>query len=1053
MVVEICKGYDDIYDKIANKEDLFKFKKKVLLNYLEIKEEIPFSQYFKNQIIRFIKKDSLKKYLFLKKEEIYDFNLIKSIILNIQIAGQKKLENKINLDYINSDVIIDTNNNIDKSEIIETNNNLNKSEIINPNINLNKSEIINPNINLNKSGILNPNNNLNKSGTINPNNRINKSIIIKSINNKDMNIVKNKIKKKNDSTNTSSMSINMNVMREKLLKNQEDIDELISQKEYLLNLIVNENNESNDKRLKYFVDTNNLSGEKLEKSGIKYIFELLNCLSINQDFYFCYDVGVNVENLNNIFSKNELDKIPDIQIDFIISDLRIIDLINMLIYLYPNIIYLNNLKEKPCKKGMDLNQLNNLRTKYKKSHKRIDIFGEIGVNIFTEDEKITQQIKYNILCNNLKKLIEKKHTNDAEKIFEQLKMKKDNEKLILFLTNGEYSKIYNKNFKNEKIIRIQNENNINSLIIYLNNNHNSKENNVIENLIFNYGLNDGKNKFIKQLIDLKQKKIKQSIINDNFKDLCLKLNIIENKLRNIEKDYALFIKNQKEKLMINDLTSLFFQKESEINKYLNVKLEDLYQFELYENIKFDHEINIILLHPNDKNINTEVFMKLKNKKLKENSEINIYDFGYNCDISNFDSFEAHKKELTKKPNKKIYIIISYYSNLEDHFYAAILFKNLITNYLSYIFFITEEENKLTSKYFIDSHIKIYKYSEGIENVLKTDIENKFNEIKNNYKKFLINSIKYTRILDEYNKSYKYKLITTRYNNDKKEKIKFKDIINEHNQLLIEKISQDISFIISLSIENKDKIKILIEKDLKSIIEKNNVNIIELFLKNQTITKELSGIMINFIKNIEENDDNSIYKNLTEEEKTFKYSEEIISINGIHEIYKDDESEDEDENDENEENENIDNINNIIDNNNIDNNNIDNKGNNNNNIINNDDNQDNKDNNNIINNNIDNKGNNNYNNKDNIKNNFSNNKENNKSNIISDKKGDSLINEKEGENTFEIELITKEIEDKLKDAIILINLKFYYSLFYNTISKIFINDVLKRISENILKETK
>ena len=444
MVVEICKGYDDIYDKIANKEDLFKFKKKVLLNYLEIKEEIPFSQYFKNQIIRFIKKDSLKKYLFLKKEEIYDFNLIKSIILNIQIAGQKKLGNKINLDYINSDVIIDTNNNIDKSEIIETNNNLNKSEIINPN------------------------------------NRINKSIIIKSINNKDMNIVKNKIKKKNDLTNTSSMSINMNVMREKLLKNQEDIDELISQKEYLLNLIVNENNESNDKRLKYFVDTNNLSGEKFEKSGIKYIFELLNCLSINQDFYFCYDVGVNVENLNNIFSKNELDKIPDIQIDFIISDLRIIDLINMLIYLYPNIIYLNNLKEKPCKKGMDLNQLNNLRTKYKKSHKRIDIFGEIGVNIFTEDEKITQQIKYNILCNNLKKLIEKKHTNDAEKIFEQLKMKKDNEKLILFLTNGEYSKIYNKNFKNEKIIRIQNENNINSLIIYLNNNHNSKENNVIE---------------------------------------------------------------------------------------------------------------------------------------------------------------------------------------------------------------------------------------------------------------------------------------------------------------------------------------------------------------------------------------------------------------------------------------------------------------------------------------------------------------------------------------------------------------------------------------------
>ena len=1016
MVDDICKRFDDIYDKIANKEDLFKLKKKVLLNYLEIKEEIPFSQYFKNQIIRFIKKDSLEKYLFLKKEEQYDFNILNSIIANIINEGKKKLEKKITF-INNKDVIIDTKNSIDKSEIKETSNNLSESEIIETSKNPNKSEIINSN------------NNLNKSEIINSNNRINKSIIIRSINKKDKNIVKNKTKKKNDSTNTSSMSINMNVMREKLIQNQEDIDELLSQKEYLLNLIVNENNESNDKRLKYFVDTNNLSGEKFEKSGIKYIFELLNCLSIKQDFYFCYDVEVKAENLNNIFSKNELDEIPNIQIDFVISDLRIIDLINMLIYLYPNIIYLNNLKEKPFKKGMNLNQLNNLRIKYKKSNKRIDIFGEIGVNIFTEDEKITQLIKYNILCNNLKKLIEKNHTNDAEKIFEQLKMKKDNQKLILFLTNGEYSKIYNKNFKNEKIIQTQNENNINSLIIYLNNNHNSKENNAIENLIFNYGLNDGKNKFIKQLIDLKQKKIKQSIINDNFKDLCLKLNIIENKLRNIEKDYASFIKNRKEKLMIDDLTSLFFDKEYEISEYLNVKLEVLHQFQLYENIKFDHEINIILLHPKNKSINKEVFMELKNKKLKENCEINIYDFDYNYNSSNINSFEAHEKELTKKPNKKIYIIIFYYNLWEDQYCALTLSKKLISNYLSYIYFIsTKEKNILSSKYFIDSHIKIYKYSEGIENVIKKDIENKFNEIENNYKIFLINSIKYTRILDEYNKSYKYKLITSlSNNNDKKGKIEFKEIINEHNQLLIEKISQDISFIISLSIENKDKIKILIENDLKTIIEKNNENIIGLFLKNQTITKELSGIMVNFIKNIEENDDNSIYKNLTEEEKNFKYSDEIISINGIHEIYKDDESEDEDEN---EKNENIDNINNNIDNN-IINSNIDNKDN----II------INKDINNI------------YNKKNDIKNSFSKNIENNKSDIISDKKGDSLVKETKGENTFEIDLFTKEIEDKLKDSIILINLKFYYSLFYNTISKIFINNALKRISENILKETK
>ena len=32
--------------------------------------------------------------------------------------------------------------------------------------------------------------------------------------------------------------------------------------------------------LSYFVNTNNLSGEQFEKAGIKYIFQLINCISI-----------------------------------------------------------------------------------------------------------------------------------------------------------------------------------------------------------------------------------------------------------------------------------------------------------------------------------------------------------------------------------------------------------------------------------------------------------------------------------------------------------------------------------------------------------------------------------------------------------------------------------------------------------------------------------------------------------------------------------------------------------------------------------------------------
>ena len=204
-----------------------------------------------------------------------------------------------------------------------------------------------------------------------------------------------------------------------------------------MNQIINENNESNKNRLTYFVDTNNLSGNKFEKAGIIYIFELLNCLSIKQDFNFYYDIVIKEDKFKKIF-KN-LDKVRGIQLDFVINDLKIIDLINMLIYLYPNIIDLNNLKENPFVKGMDFNKLKLLRAKYKKSQRRIDIFGEIGKNIFTEDEKIDQVIKYTNLYNNIKQL-KKKDDKEIDTLLEELKIKKNNKKLILFLTNGDYSK-------------------------------------------------------------------------------------------------------------------------------------------------------------------------------------------------------------------------------------------------------------------------------------------------------------------------------------------------------------------------------------------------------------------------------------------------------------------------------------------------------------------------------------------------------------------------------------------------------------------------------------
>ena len=76
-----------------------------------------------------------------------------------------------------------------------------------------------------------------------------------------------------------------------------------------------------------------------------------------------------------------------------------------MIYLYPNFINLNNLKREPFEKGINFDNLIKLREKYKKSRVRLDIFGEIGQNIYNEEEKIKQLKKYITLCYNLKELI------------------------------------------------------------------------------------------------------------------------------------------------------------------------------------------------------------------------------------------------------------------------------------------------------------------------------------------------------------------------------------------------------------------------------------------------------------------------------------------------------------------------------------------------------------------------------------------------------------------------------------------------------------------------
>ena len=129
----------------------------------------------------------------------------------------------------------------------------------------------------------------------------------------------------------------------------------------------------------------------------------------------------------------------------------------------------------------------------------------------------------------------------------------------------------------------------------------------------------------------------------------------------------------------------------------------------------------------------------------------------------------------------------------------------------------KKKGPISFQYFNPKHIKYYKYESQIENKIKDDIIEMSKEIERNYENFLIYNVKYNKILDEYDKSYQYMVMNDDVkNNLKKGKITFKNIVEEHTQLLIDKISQDISFILSFSIKNKNNIKKLIDKDILSI---------------------------------------------------------------------------------------------------------------------------------------------------------------------------------------------------------------------------------------------
>ena len=281
-----------LYKNILEKEDFFKINSKILLNYISIQESLPYDIYFKNQFTRLIKNDSLKKHIFIKKEKC-DINIIDSIIKKVKDEESKKKENQNKLEKNKKE---NSKEEIPKDKIITSSQRDSKEEIP-------KDKIITSSQTFSKN---------------NKNIKYSNDLKYKSCNKST----------ENNNSNTSNISIDLKIIQEKLEKKEGEIKEIIFQKEKILYQIINENNDSNNNRLTFFVDSNNLSGTQFENYGIKYLFELLNCLSVSQDFYFYYDISIKTDKINEIFKSYNLNEIDNIQLDFIIYNLKIIDFIN-----------------------------------------------------------------------------------------------------------------------------------------------------------------------------------------------------------------------------------------------------------------------------------------------------------------------------------------------------------------------------------------------------------------------------------------------------------------------------------------------------------------------------------------------------------------------------------------------------------------------------------------------------------------------------------------------------------------------------------------------------
>ena len=251
-----------------------------------------------------------------------------------------------------------------------------------------------------------------------------------------------------------------------------------------------------------------------------------------------------MKKIHSIFNdESKFFYIDDIQFDFLILNLKISELIQFLIDIYPNIHLNSKLSLNIRNKNFpSFNELNILIENKVYDGERIDILGEIGVNIFNEEEKCRQFIKYAKLIHNINRLsVLPNKDKELSYILNLLNFNSDNKKLILFFTDGPYSSFIN--IKNNDFLAIQKNLNIDSLLVYRNKNSLFRTI-LLEKLYKKYKKNENNN-FNESLNNKFEKFFKKIFESNNYEKVVKKLSNIEKKIECIKTDlYQYAIKNE-----------------------------------------------------------------------------------------------------------------------------------------------------------------------------------------------------------------------------------------------------------------------------------------------------------------------------------------------------------------------------------------------------------------------------------------------------------------------------------------------------------------------------